>query len=164
MRDADTCALSTPERAPPLEVCHWTGECGRQQLDGSVPTCPVTASSSDGGGRSLHRSCCCIPSHAVLFVHTICNADPANKRAVLRKLGFWFLDSEGEGGCPTDGAASRLPRCRPLRWRDPAAEAVHLGCSQHRLALTSAVASEEEFERLRQRISGLEQRVQAAAP
>jgi len=56
------------------------------------------------------------------------------------QLGFWYVDDEGghEGRAPftchTDSGG--LPRCRPVRWRQPGIEEAFLRCTRHRLALT----------------------------
>lgn len=39
-------------------------------------------------------------------------------------------------GCrPQPGAASRVPACRPLRWRDDSAEVAHYSCHSYQLGL-----------------------------
>lgn len=63
----------------------------------------------------------------LLFLHPICATDTAQKEAVLRTAGFWFVDSE-QGCEPKQGAASGVPACRPLQWRLPQTEVPHYAC------------------------------------
>ncbi|PRW56763.1 hypothetical protein C2E21_4548 [Chlorella sorokiniana] len=70
----------------------------------------------------------------VLYMHPICAWGAAAKEGILREAGFWFMDSER--GCVAEpGAASSVPACRPLHWRQPDAEAAHYSCPSFGLGL-----------------------------
>lgn len=63
-----------------------------------------------------------------LFVHTICVTGLDSKRAALRGVRWWFLDTEGgTEACPASPAG--LPLCQPLQWRLPGAEAAQYSCA-----------------------------------
>ncbi|KAL4443517.1 hypothetical protein ABPG75_011254 [Micractinium tetrahymenae] len=66
----------------------------------------------------------------VLYLHPICIGDPSVKQRALQAAGFWFMDNE-EVCRPQPGAASKVPACRPLQWRDKSAEAAHYSCPSY---------------------------------
>ncbi|PSC72584.1 hypothetical protein C2E20_4222 [Micractinium conductrix] len=69
-----------------------------------------------------------------LYLHPICVSGAANKEAIFKSIGYWFMDNE-KGCLPQRGAASGVPACRPLHWRVPDTERRHYSCPSYGLGL-----------------------------
>ncbi|KAI3428080.1 hypothetical protein D9Q98_006464 [Chlorella vulgaris] len=70
---------------------------------------------------------------SVLFLHPICVGGASTKESIMRRSGFWFVDSEG--CAPHPDSASQVPACHPLHWRQPQVEVPHYACQTFDLAL-----------------------------
>ena len=62
------------------------------------------------------------PVPAALFVHMV-SVFKENKREGLRRMGWWYLDSDTGRPCaPRQGGANAVPICQPRQWRLPDTE------------------------------------------
>ena len=74
------------------------------------------------------------PCHfTVLYVHTICNLGAAHKAKTMKKIGFWFIESESR--CEPANTPSAVFRCPPLLARYADIEDVFYSCNEYELGL-----------------------------